>query len=385
MISLGDLLYEFKDRAKPGESEPEVLTLTERNGFVAQRERFNKRLAVENTSKYKLIGMFDIAFNPYLLWAGAIAQNRHWDKGIISPLYPTFRAREGVDPNYLIRLLLTEDMIARYDTIAYGSVPRKRRTSVDDFLALQVPDLPPLPEQRRIAAILDLADTLRTKRKTALEFVTELERSSFDTAFGDPSSNRYGLPLGSIGDLVDSARYGTSQKSVPDGDVPVLRMGNLTMNGQIDIADLKYMNLAPGEVDRYTVVSGDILFNRTNSAALVGKTAVYRGERRMAYAGYLVRLRLKGDNEPAYVAGYLNSRHGKAVLRNMCKSIVGMANINAKELQRIPILLASPQCQRTYARAVDAIERQRETLERDAQALDDLFSALQSRAFRGEL
>lgn len=284
-----------------------------------------------------------------------------------------------LDPQYLMRALQALDLAGDSNRAAMGATLNKAK-----LREVQIP-LPPLPEQRRIAAILDHADTLRDKRKNCLRLAAELEHSSFDAAFGDPSSNRRGLPLGSIGDLVDSARYGTSQKSGSDGDIPVLRMGNITVNGQIDTTDLKYMTLAPDEVDRYTVVRGDVLFNRTNSPELVGKTAVYRGTERMAYAGYLVRVRLKEGNEPAYVAGYLNSRHGKAVLRNMCKSIVGMANINAKELQRIPILIPDTESQRTYAVAVDAIERQRDVLSEDLKSLDTLFSALQSRAFRGEL
>src|SRR4051794_38574080 len=115
MTQVGDLLFEFTER-RPSGAEPDVLTLTERNGFVRQVDRFNKRLATEDTSKYKTVRRGDIAFNPYLLWAGAIAQNTIVDVGIISPLYPTFRVREGVDPRYVARLLLSPRMVSAYDT-----------------------------------------------------------------------------------------------------------------------------------------------------------------------------------------------------------------------------------------------------------------------------
>src|SRR5262245_43478232 len=103
-VQLTDILVEFDERLG-GRPEPEILTLTERLGFVPQRLRFNKRLAVEDTSDYKVIRLHDIAFNPYLLWAAAIAQNTEWERAIISPLYPTFHVREGYDPRFVNYLL----------------------------------------------------------------------------------------------------------------------------------------------------------------------------------------------------------------------------------------------------------------------------------------
>lgn len=149
MNSVGDLLAEYKELPARG-STPPVLTLTEKNGFVRQADRFHKRLATEDISKYKVVRKNDIAFNPYLLWAGAVAQNTIVDEGVISPLYPTFRVRDDHDPRYVARLLLTPAMIAAYDTIAFGSVPRRRRSSTNDFLNLQIPTPPNLNEQRRI-------------------------------------------------------------------------------------------------------------------------------------------------------------------------------------------------------------------------------------------
>ena len=89
------------------------------------------------------------------------------------------------------------------------------------------------------------------------------------------------------------------------------------------------MDLSEREHERYTVRLGDVLFNRTNSAELVGKTAIFRETRSMAFAGYLIRLRVTGNNHPEYLAGFMNTPYAKRVLRGMCKSIVGMANINA--------------------------------------------------------
>lgn len=178
MTSVGDLLVEYKEVPSPQSTAP-VLTLTEKNGFIRQADRFHKRLATEDTSKYKVVRRNDIAFNPYLLWAGAVAQNTIVDEGIISPLYPTFKVREGHDPRYVARLLLAPQMIAAYDTIAFGSVPRRRRSSVENFLNLAVPDPPNLTEQQRISGIIDCVDAILRNCRLRIQGLDALARAEF--------------------------------------------------------------------------------------------------------------------------------------------------------------------------------------------------------------
>lgn len=178
-MKIGDVLVEFK--LSPVENhEYEILTLTEKNGFVRQIDRFKKRLATEDISKYKVVERNTIAFNPYLLWAGALALNDNFDDGIVSPLYPTFRVKEDVDAEYLFAILLSPQMIQQFDQISYGSVPRKRRSSVKDFLNLQLPGLPPLGEQKRIAEILGGVSKAIQQVEGQLERTQELSLSVVD-------------------------------------------------------------------------------------------------------------------------------------------------------------------------------------------------------------
>ncbi|MXP21950.1 hypothetical protein GIY30_11375 [Gordonia sp. HNM0687] len=307
------------------------------------------------------------------------------EDSLVSPMYTVFEVNPAlVEPRYLLRYLKSARALAVYPSLGSGSAERRKAIPFKRLASLNVP-LPPLPEQRRIAAILDHADALRAKRRETIARLDELKQSIFIDMFGDPSANPRSLPIGSIGELVESARYGTSEKSSTEGKYPVLRMGNLTANGRIDVSDLKYMDLAADQLERYTVRSGDLLFNRTNSPDLVGKTAVYRSSDPAAYAGYLIRVRTNDNGDPEYISGYLNSRHGKAVLRSMCKSIIGMANINARELQGIKILKPPIVDQRAYAQSVAAVEAHQRSLEDEYVVLNSLFSSLQSRAFRGEL
>ena len=89
-------------------------------------------------------------------------------------------------------------------------------------------------------------------------------------------------------------------------------MNNITRDGQIDMSDLKYIGLAEGKRDRFLVRTGDVLFNRTNSPELVGKTAIFRHSTPMAFAGYLIRLRANSSNDPEYLAAFLNTVYAKS-------------------------------------------------------------------------
>ena len=100
-------------------------------------------------------------------------------------------------------------------------------------------------------------------------------------------------PIAPLGDVVEETQYGTSLKANDQGEgVPVLRMGNITYSGVLDLNDLKHVEMPAKDLARYSVRRGDLLFNRTNSQELVGKMGVWDRDEPFAFAGYLVRLRL---------------------------------------------------------------------------------------------
>lgn len=245
--------------------------------------------------------------------------------------------------------------------------------------------LPPLPEQRRIAAILDHADVLRAKRRQVLAHLDALPQAIFQNMFGAPQHWSGRWPLGTIGDMATSVQYGTSAKAGASGQWPILRMGNITDAGRIDLSDLKYLDLPPTDVASYSVRPGDLLFNRTNSKEKVGKTAVVRTQRSLAFAGYLVRVRFDNPAMAEYVSAYLNGAHGRAVRRRMAKAAVNQANINASEMRRIAIALPPGDLVEQFACRLREVEDQRVLVQQGSQVDDTLCASLQSRAFRGEL
>ncbi len=116
-----------------------------------------------------------------------------------------------------------------------------------------------------------------------------------------------------LGDVCEKVEYGSSAKSQPEGKIPVLRMGNI-QNGSIDWKDLAYTTNQE-EIDKYLLQHNDVLFNRTNSAEHVGKTAIYKSEMPAIFAGYLIRIHRKKDLIDAdFLNYYLNSQTPPAKL-----------------------------------------------------------------------
>jgi type I restriction enzyme S subunit len=256
---------------------------------------------------------------------------------------------------------------------------------LEDIANLKVP-LPPIEIQKRIAAVLDKAKSLIDIRREQIAKLEELLKSLFLEMFGDPLLNPKGWKMGRIKDIVSRVNYGTSQKANDkEGRYPVLRMSNITYNGNMDISNIKYIDLKNSDLDKYLVKKGDLLFNRTNSKELVGKTAIYTYNEPMAYAGYLIRVRTNELAVPEYLSGFLNSNHGKLLLRNMCKAIIGMANINAKEMQNISIMIPPIELQNKYAQVVKATNERKQVLEKGFLEMETLFQSILQKAFQGEL
>lgn len=245
--------------------------------------------------------------------------------------------------------------------------------------------LPCIKEQQRIVNILDKAEEIRTKKKLANEKLDEFLKSTFIDMFGDPEFNNKNWEKVVIRDVVKDVKYGTSSKAGLTGTYPILRMGNLTYNGAIVLDDLKYIDLKESEIDKYTVHKGDILFNRTNSKELVGKTAVYRGTNTVAFAGYLVRVRTNNLAHYEFLSAFMNSSYMKKKLQMKCKNIVGMANINAQEFQDFDIYLPPIDLQNQFAQIVQKVEAQKEKNQKVIEQMDNLFNSLMQQAFKGKI
>ena len=175
--------------------------------------------------------------------------------------------------------------------------------------------------------------------------------------FGSQPNSKRGWEIAKIGDIVTDVRYGTSKSSVIGGKYPYLRMNNITYEGELDLKDLKYIDISDDELEKCVVRKGDVLFNRTNSIDLIGKTCVFNLEEPMVIAGYIIRIRLKEQVLPVYLSIFLNSDYGKQLLKSMAKGAVNQANINAQELKSIKISIPPIELQNQFADFVTQVDK----------------------------
>lgn len=296
--------------------------------------------------------------------------------------YALFDFSPKLDVRFLFYYLHhTADYFPR---VAVGATVKSLRLRHFEELPVAVTSL---PEQQRIVTLLDEAfDGIATATAHA-EKNLQNARAIFESHLESVLRSKQ-WTWATLGELCEGVEYGTSTKSASEGKVPVLRMGNI-QNGQLDWASLVYTD-DEVEISRYLLKHNDVLFNRTNSPELVGKTAIYKSEMPAIFAGYLIRIRRNEDLlDGDFLNYFLNSQialdHGKTVVI----SSVNQANINGTKLKGYPIPAPSLQEQKIIVKKLDDLHHETQRLEAMQQkkliALDELKKTLLHRAFNGDL
>ena len=194
-----------------------------------------------------------------------------------------------------------------------------------------------------------------------------------------------------VGEVIEMMQYGTSEKAGKDLlGVPVLRMGNI-QDGKIKFADLKFFPKDWPQTNEFLLQDGDLLFNRTNSAELVGKTTVYKEfHPKAVFASYLIRLRLnKNAYDPDILSFFINSFYGRRYIASVVSQQVGQANVNGTKLSLMPIPL-SPLYEQHKVRAeiehqfsiTDEVEK---VVEQSLKQGERLRQSILKKAFEGKL
>ena len=218
-------------------------------------------------------------------------------------------------------------------------------------------ELPSIDNQKFIVDILGKVKEILDKRNAEISALDALIKARFVELFGDPVKNPKGWEVVTIGDIATEVRYGTSKPAVEGGKYPYLRMNNITSDGHLDLNDLKYIDITEGEIEKCVVRKGDVLFNRTNSIELVGKTAVFDLLDDMVIAGYIIRVRLNERILPEVFSQYMNLEALKNILRSMAKGAVNQANINAQELQSIKVYIPDMGAQKKFIEIKDQVDK----------------------------
>lgn len=301
---------------------------------------------------------------------------------------------ERVDSEYLLCALefAKARLLDRVGQSAHGT-----RTLLSEELAGLEIWLPPRVDQERIASTLMMARRAVRLCHERLRITRELKSAAMQKLYthglrGEPQKETaIGLVPRSwavvpLGDQLERAQYGLSVRGKDEGRFPILRM-NCQNDGRVEFRDLQFVDLDEKTFSAFRLNDGDLLFNRTNSFELVGRTALFRSARDAVFASYLIRLTLNQEAlHPEFVNYYLNMPSTQSDIKRLASRGVSQANISASKLRDYPIPKPStPEEQREITAALEVIDHKIAHLERKRATLQELFHTLLSELMTGRI
>lgn len=244
--------------------------------------------------------------------------------------------------------------------------------------------LPPLPEQRRVAAILDKADALRRKRKRAIGLLDSLTQSIFLEMFGDPATNPKCLERIALGDVIHSASDGPHvSPEYSETGIPFLSTRHI-QRGRIVWDDLKFISSKDAAVHwkKCRPQAGDILYTKGGTTGLA---AVVDTDKEFAVWVHVALLKTDVSKiEPYLLEAMLNSEFCYAQSQRYTHGIANR-DLGLKRMVKIEMYLPSMAEQKQFVKATGVLRRMRLQVEQVSTGEAHLFSSLQSRAFSGQL
>ncbi|MBB1488636.1 restriction endonuclease subunit S [Oceanospirillum sediminis] len=291
------------------------------------------------------------------------------------------------DPAFL-KHFLTSDVFHRQfmNTVAGvgGSLLRARPAEVE---RIEIP-LPPLNEQKRIAAILDKADGIRRKRQQAIELADEFLRSVFLDMFGDPVTNPRGfakVPITELADVITGFAFKSNEYVAYSSEAVRLCRGANTLTGYFEWSDTKYWPKNKLEkLESYLIESGDIILAMDRPWISSGlKVCIFPENERETYLVQRVaRLRPHSKSYTDYLYSCIKSQ---AFQRHCCPTETTVPHISPVELKNFEVLLPDPKLIDKYHSIVLKIDSSLDGMISGEHCGEDMFSALSQKAFSGEL
>ncbi|WP_373532853.1 restriction endonuclease subunit S [Vampirovibrio sp.] len=287
------------------------------------------------------------------------------------------------DPDYFYHLLGSSLIYSEFERRAAGATVKN--LNIDLVRSVEIP-LPPLAEQKRIAAILDQADALRKARRRAIERLNDLSQSIFYEMFGDPSHAKESWPILELKDVVKTrtiVTYGIVQAGEEfPGGVPYIRTGDI-VNGEIRQLGLRHTDpeLA-AKFERSRVEAGDIVMS---IRATVGTTAFIPENLNGANLTQGTARVAPGEKtNGTYLLYYLRSPSTQGWIERQVKGAT-FREITLSRLRELPVLVPPMKLQQSFGKKISLIENIKKNALANSDKMENLFSSLQQRAFRGEL
>lgn len=308
---------------------------------------------------------------------------------IVEPINGSFgafckvlRPSPSVDPAYFAHFFRTSAYRRYISSVAAGANINNLRG--EDLDRIEIP-LPPLPEQRRIAAILDEADALRATQLRAVRACTALAEATFRELEGSLDVRR-AVPLDDIAIVSSGIAKGRKAPSGPLSSVDYMTVANV-QDKRLDLSVVKQIDVSAVELGRYRLQRGDLLLTEGGDPDKLGRGVVWNEERKDAiHQNHVFRVRLRDPAlSPVWLSWEIGSAYGKSYFLRMAKQTTGIATINSTQLRAFPVRIPDPGAVERFLASLERVRSVQVDEERRTSFVDSLFASLQHRAFRGEL
>ena len=398
VVKLGLHIKEESHRVKLSnfpEEEFGILGVSNKMGiFDAYKEK-----GAKINQPYKKMEIGWIAYNPYRINVGSVGLRTELNNNeFISPAYVVFSCKQSLIPDFIFKLFKTERFNKIIKESTTGSV--RQNLTIDILKTMDIP-LPQKEDQLKLLNaynlksekakiqeneahnkeedinnyLLEKLNVKLTKvaKTTGINFVqfSSMERWAADYLLNLKSiSGIYesNYPIYKVKNVLLSYQYGLSEKATEEPvGIPMLRMNNI-YNSDLDFEDLKYTIVADDQKDKYLLNKNDLLFNRTNSKELVGKTAVFELDEEYCFASYLIRLKFDLNKVNIHYMNYLfNSPIGRIQIDMVSRQVLGQANVNAQELQDFIFPIPDLPTQNKIVNEIFALRKKANKLKEEAE------------------
>jgi type I restriction enzyme S subunit len=297
-----------------------------------------------------------------------------------------FKPKQNICSSFFQHAFRTTEVL---DQVHSGSGSTVGTYTIERANATKV-RVPPLPEQRRIAAILDKADALRTQRREALAQLDRLAQAIFVEMFGDPTSTSLifsTVPLIELaqGGLQNGAYFPKEMYS-PNG-IEMVHMSD-AFGGVVKRGDLRRVACGDDDISKYELNEKDLLIAR-RSLTYEGAAKPCRipaSDEPLLFESSFIRIRPELSKvSTLFLFHYLNSERVREKFVRPFVTQSTISGINQSNLARVPVIVPPIDLQLKFERTMASVDETVQVHQRASIALDGLFAAAQHRAFRGEL
>ena len=376
IVKLGSLISEYSVRNKADEDIP-VYSVTNEQGFCTGY--FNKEVASQDRTTYKIVPRGCFAYNPSRINVGSVDVQECEDRVIVSPLYVVFSVDEKLNRRYLLHYLKSDITLTYIKAYASGSVRDNLKFSIlKDFPI----NLPSAEEQEQIVATLDGIEHLIALRKEELASLDELVKSRFVELFGDPDTNPFGWNEDVLSEHLEViGGYAFKSDKFEDEGIPVLRIGNIN-SGRFLPVNMVYWNDDP-TLDRYKMYPGDLVMSLTGTVGKddYGNVCILGADFPEYYLNQRnAKLSLKPTLNAKYLSELLKFERIKRRLTGISRG-VRQANISNKDILYLCVPIAPINLQQQFAAFVEQTDKSKLAVQKALEELEILKKSLMQQYF----